>query len=60
MKYLVILALIISSALSAPAPQDIEDQPAGQNSFAQSASNAIQIVRYFFEWYPDNEGYKYT
>lgn len=59
MKYFVIIALLISSALSAPAPQDFEDQPAEQN-FAHAASNTNQIVRYFFEWYPDNEGYKYT
>lgn len=60
MKYLVILAFLISSVFSAPAPQDdVEDQP--QNNFVQQGnSNTVQIVRYFFDWYPDNEGYRYT
>lgn len=63
MKYLVIIAFLISTVLSAPAPQDnFDDQPA--QSFAQSGNN-VEIVRYFFDWYPDEEdgtpsGYRYT
>lgn len=59
MKYLVIAVFLISSVLSAPAPQeDVEDQP--QNNVVQQGSAGPQIVRYFFDWYPDNEGYRYT
>lgn len=59
MKYLVIAVFLISSVLSAPAPQeDVEDQP--HNNLAHQGSAGPQIVRYFFDWYPDNEGYKYT
>jgi hypothetical protein len=57
MKYLVILAFLISSVLSAPAPQDFEDQP---QSSSQAVGNSAQIVRYDFEWYPDGDGYRYT
>lgn len=55
MKYLVIAAFIISSVLSAPAPQDFADQPA-QNF----AANSVQVVRYFFNWLDDDQGYQYT
>jgi hypothetical protein len=60
MKYLVIAVFLISSVLSAPAPQDEVEDSTAQNNFAQQGSAGPQIVRYFFDWYPDNEGYKYT
>lgn len=59
MKYIVIAVFLISSVLSAPLPQDeVEDAPAQSNSVQQGNGN--NIVRYFFDWYPDNEGYRYT
>ncbi|XP_070509139.1 larval cuticle protein 65Ag1-like [Chironomus tepperi] len=53
MKYIIVAVVLLSGVLSAPAPQ--ESSPA-----SQVVSAAATIVRYFFDWYPNNEGYRYT
>lgn len=60
MKYIVIAVFLISSVLSAPAPQDDIDQSQNNNLNQQGNPNTVQVVRYFFDWYPNNEGYRYT
>ncbi|KAG5679974.1 hypothetical protein PVAND_009509 [Polypedilum vanderplanki] len=51
MKFIIVVSVLFSAVLCAP--QNFDQQ---QNSLQQ----ASQIVRYFFEWYPNQEGYKYT
>jgi len=53
MKYIIVAIVLISGVLSAPAPQE-------SSAVSQVADAAATIVRYFFDWYPNNEGYRYT
>lgn len=53
MKYIIVAVVLISGVLSAPAPQE-------SSPVSQVANVAATIVRYFFDWYPNNEGYRYT
>ena len=54
MKYIIVAIVLISGVLSAPAPQE-------SSAVSQVVNQAAAtIVRYFFDWYPNNEGYRYT
>lgn len=55
MKNVIAAIVLISGVLSAPAPQESQSRQVRQAEVSQPS-----IARYFFNWYPDGEGYQWT
>jgi hypothetical protein len=53
MKILLVASVLLTGVLCAPQALD-------QQNFNSAANQVSSIVRYFFDWYPNGDGYKYT